>query len=245
MRGLRPSLVVLLVAVGLLVSARLTLRAQERKVEDPAGREARRGLLLPTRDEPKPAGPRDDAEPGAGSGAAWPSVQDALQRPFAFSFAEPTSLGDVCEFLRRTLKAPVVLDLAALNRQEVKPEDTVQLQLEGVRLKTGLKLLLDQVNLTYQVIPEDNLLVLTDTKGSTDPIDHILSEVKALHRDVHDLQDAVDDIHWMLGGDEGEDGARMRKPTIIEEVPGDQKPGEATQKLPQGEGERPRTRPGA
>ncbi len=34
----------------------------------------------------------------------------------------------------------------------------VQLELDGVRLKTGLKLLLDQVGLTHQVIAEDKLV---------------------------------------------------------------------------------------
>ena len=130
----------------------------------------------------------------------------------------PTSLADVCEHLRQTLKAPVVLDRAALDRQELKPEDPVQLQLEGVRLKMGLKLLLDQVGLTFQVVPEDNLLILTDSQGSADPIDRVLTEIKALHRDVHDLQDAVDEIRRSLGVD-AEGGAEMRKPTIIEEMP--------------------------
>ncbi len=81
----------------------------------------------------------------------------------------------------------------------MKPDDPVQLQLEGVRLKTGLKLLLDQVGLTYQVVPEDNLLILTDTQGSADPIDRVLSEIKALHRDLHDVQDAIDEIRGALG----------------------------------------------
>jgi hypothetical protein len=235
MRRLRTSLVLVLVAVCVLVSARLTLRAQDRAVDDQAQRKG----LRPTRREPG----REEAktEPGL----AAPTVQDALQRPFSFPFAAPASLADVCQFLRATLKAPVVLDLAALDRQKLKPEDPVQLQLEGVRLKTGLKILLDQVGLTFQVIPEDNLLILTDTHGSTDPIDHMLTELKALHRDVHDLQDAVDDIRWTLGVDEDEGGAKMRKPTIIEEVPGVAKPEERPQAEPQGTTDRPRTRPGA
>jgi hypothetical protein len=232
MRGLRTSLVLVLVVVCLLVTARLTIRAQERQGDEPAPREGRRGLLPQAREE------KAEAE------AAPISVQDALQRPFALTFAEPTSLTDVCQFLRRTLKAPVVLDLAALDRLELEPEDTVQLQLEGVRLKTGLKLLLDQVGMTFQAIPEDNLLILTDTNGSSDPIDHILSELKALHRHVHDLQDTVEDIQWLLGGEGGEGGAMMRKPTIIEEVPGDQKPGVKPQTPPAGDGDRPRSRPG-
>jgi hypothetical protein len=96
-------------------------------------------------------------------------------------------------------------------------DDEVQLDLHDVRLKTGLKLLLDQLDLTYKVVPEDNLLIITDAAGSDDQEARLLDEVKALHRDLHDLQDAVDEVRSALGI--GEEGPKMRKPTIIEEVP--------------------------
>jgi hypothetical protein len=223
MKDLRTGLALLALVVGVLGTARWTLRAQER----PNGPDLQ-----------APAAARAHDRGGAGV----LSVQDALQRPYTFPFAAPTSLNDVCQHLRRTLRAPVVLDRAALERQELEPDDQVQLELEGVRLKTGLKLLLDQVGLTFHVVPEDNLLVLTDTHGSEEPIDRVLSEVKALHRDVHDLQDAVDDILATLGvGEEG--GAKMRKPTIIEELPGEKKPAEKPE--PPAASDRPRSRPGA
>ena len=132
------------------------------------------------------------------------SVQDVLLRPFRFSFDRPTSLTEVCVRLKQTLGVPVVLDLAALGRQDVDPEDTVQLQLDGVRLKTGLKLLLDQVGLTYHVVPEDNLLIITDREGSEDPLDRIWTELRTLHRDLHDVQDAVDELTDSLYGDQVE-----------------------------------------
>lgn len=187
MRAMRWSLVVGLAAVIGMASARLTLRAQV---------------------EPK------HSEPAANTVIP---VQEALERPLALPFGKPTRLDEVCHYLGRALHAPVVLDRAALDRQEVDHDDTVQLDLQGVRLKIGLKLLLDQLSLTYRVVPEDNLLILTDEEGSDDPLKQVLSELKALHRDVHDVQDAVDDILSMLGADE--EGPKMRKPTIIEEVP--------------------------
>ncbi len=156
------------------------------------------------------------AEPSRGPGA--PSAQDVLLRPFRFSFARPTSLAEVCIRLKESLGVPVVLDVAALDRQDVDPQDTVQLELDGVRLKTGLKLLLDQVGLTVHVVPEDNLLIITDREGSDDPLDRIWSELRTLHRDLHDVQDAVDDLADALDAGPGE-GPRMRKPTIIEEKP--------------------------
>ena len=119
--------------------------------------------------------PRVAIRPARGRAA---SVQDVLLRPYRFPFNQPTSLSQVCLHLKQTLGVPVVLDIAALDRQDVDADDTVQLELDGVRLKTGLKLLLDQVGLTYQVVPDDNLLIVTDREGSEDPLDRIWTELR-------------------------------------------------------------------
>ncbi len=131
-----------------------------------------------------------EQESTAGGGPAVPKVADgdapkqgaslevALLRPYRFPFAKPTPLFEVCAHLKQTLKSEVVLDLAALGRQDVEPEDRVQLDLEGVRLKTGLKLLLDQVGLTYRIVAEDNLMIITDLEGSDDPMSRVLSELQ-------------------------------------------------------------------
>jgi hypothetical protein len=207
------------VVAVLLGSARWTLRAQD----DP--RRSR---------EPAPARAVAEAPPGPA-----PSVQDALLRPFTFPFAEDTTLEAVAAHFRKALHAPVVLDLAALGRQELTPESTVRLHLQGVRLKTGLKLLLDQVGLTYRVVPEDNLLILTDTSGAEDPMERVLDELKSLHRDVHDLKDAVEEVYQSLAPDEDEPAPAMRKPTIIEEIPADPKAAPKPEPKPE-----PRVRPG-
>src|SRR5512135_1667590 len=201
----RTGLVLGLVALGVIISARLTLRAQEQAPRSAVEKGARKPVLI----EPVP-------ESGAPASAAV-SIQDALHRPFPVPFGTPTPLGEICRHLGRILRAPVVLDKAALDRQELTPEDTVQLELEGVRLKTGLKLLLDQVGLTYRVVPEDNLLIVTDSEGSDDPLQRVLAELKALHRDVHNLQQDLDDLRALLDVDD--EGPKMRKPTIIEEMP--------------------------
>ncbi len=132
------------------------------------------------------------------------SVQEALLQPFRFSYGEDTSLDEVANDLGSRLDAPVVLDLGALDRLGLTSADTVRLELDGVRLKTALEILLDQVGMTYRVIPEDNLLLLTDAWEADDRDAQILDELQALHRDVHDLQDLVDE--WL--GDEGEDWDR-------------------------------------
>ena len=198
----RSGLVLLVVTTGLIASARLTSRAQERGVG-----------TAPT--QTAPSKPRI-APPARVEGPPV-SVQDAMLRPFVMPFGEPTSLEDVCKHLRQSLGGPVVLDLAALGRQKVTPQDKVQLDLKGVRLKTGLKLLLDQVGLTYRVVPEDNLLIVTDAEGSDDRLDRVFTELEAVHRDLHTLQDALDEVRATLGIEEGV--PTMRQPTIIEELP--------------------------
>jgi hypothetical protein len=207
---------------GLLISGRFALLAQDRATipqRDP-DRSPRQDPVAALKVAPElaPADGRDPVEDRSRAATSAVTIQDALLRPYHFPFSRPTSLEAVCAHLRQTLKAPVVLDLAALDREDVKPQDAVQLDLEGVRLKTGLKLLLDQLGLTYRVVAEDNLLIITDTVGSEDPNDRMVAELRALHRDLHALQDAVEELRQYVGDEAGE-GARVRKPTIIEEMP--------------------------
>lgn len=149
---------------------------------------------------------------------ATPTVQDALIRPFDFTFDSPIPFADAIRSLSRSLNIPIAIDHAAMERVGIDDDVPVELALKGARLKTGLKLLLDQLDLTYRVEPEDNLLIITDLTGADDPLSQVLSELKALHRDMHDLQDAVDEIRDAMGLD-AEGGPRMHKPTIIEEMP--------------------------
>lgn len=161
--------------------------------------------------------PTQDGGPDA---SPKPSIQESLLRPFDLPFREPTSLERVTAHLASRLSGPVVLDRAALTRLELRPEDTVQLSLEGVRLKTGLQLLLDQVGMTYRVVPEDNLLVLTDSYGADEPYERILDEIEVLHRELHELREAVNVLYDSSLPAENAPGT-MRKPTIIEELPGE------------------------
>jgi hypothetical protein len=154
--------------------------------------------------------------------AAEVTVEEALLRRTALPFAKPTTLADVAEYLHQYLHAPVVLDKAALDRLDRTPDDTVALQLDGVRLKTSLQLLLDQVGMTFRVVPEDNLLILTDRSGSTDRLDQALSELRSLRTDVRDLEEMVDSLLQVIVPEDS--GAEIRKPTIIDEPPGGEKP---------------------
>ncbi len=179
MRFVRWALVV--VAVLGLGSVRWTLLAQERAAKGQA---------------------RAKVE-GGGPKAAPTSIQEALLKPLDIPFEQETTLEEVRQYLAKALGAQVVLDRAALDRLELVPDDTVQLELKGVRLKVGLSLLLDQVGLAYRIEPEDNLLILTDPEGSDDPARRVLAELKSLHREMHDLQDSVDDLRDLVEEDLG------------------------------------------
>ena len=197
MRLARWGLVAVIVAAGLSASAGWTLLAQERAARPPARGKADAAAARPA--------------PGAGV-----SMQDALLKPFDLPFGEETTLEEVRQHLGRVLGGPVVLDRSALDRLELDPEDTVQLDLKGVRLKVGLKLLLDQVGMTYRVVPEDNLLILTDAEGSDDPDKQVLAELKAMHREIHDLQDAVDDLADLVEEELGvEPAPAKQEPALV------------------------------
>lgn len=196
------------VLIGGAASAWVGLRAQV-----PPGPKGRPTTTQPQTDETKAVPAAKSVEPNVGTS----SIQQAMLRVYRLPFSRPTSLEEVRAHLQKTLGVPVVLDLAALGRQALSPDDAVQLELDGVRLKTGLQLLLDQAGLTYRVVPEDELLILTDKEGSDDPLAKLRAEVRELHRDVHAIQDSVDDLIDLLAP-EGAD-LRMRKPTMIEELP--------------------------
>jgi hypothetical protein len=204
MRRLNALFVVAGLLVGLVAASHLPLRAQGDG--KPAGGQAAH----------TPSGMTEPLKELTGR-----SIQDSLLRPYQFPFGRPTTLNEVVQRLSQDLSSPVVLDLAALERQDVKPEDTVKLEIAGIRLKTGLKLLLDQVHLTVRVVPEDNLLIVTDHEGADDPIERVMAEIHELHRDVHDIQDSLDEVRELTGL-QGPEGARVRKPTIIEEMPENQ-----------------------
>jgi hypothetical protein len=142
---------------------------------------------------PEPAAPK--AQPRAVPKGSIAAIE-AMLRPASLPFQGPTTLETVAAHLRTILGVPVVLDRAALERRELTPESTVTIEkLDGVRLRTALRLLLEPVGLVARVLPEDNIVLITDAAGSDDPLDRVLAELRVLHREVHDLQDTVDDLY--------------------------------------------------
>jgi hypothetical protein len=157
--------------------------------------------------EPEPARPSLFADPNQRK------LEDLLERSITVPFAQETPLHGVAAHLAQSLQVRVVLDPAAMARLALLPEDPIQLDIEGeVRLRTALPLLLDQLGLTYHFVPEDRLLVLTDAHGAGDPWRQVLDELRDLHRDVHDLQDAVEEIYQALAPPDDPEPGRLPPP---------------------------------
>lgn len=152
-------------------------------------------------------------EPSARGSANRSRLDDLLDRQLAVPFSQETPLSEVVTHLARELKVRVVLDPAAMARRDVRPDDPIRLDLPGtVKLRTALPLLLDPLGLTYRYVEGDDLLILTDAKGTGDSIREVLDELRDLHRDVHELQDAVDDLYDAIDG--LEDAPMVHKPKI-------------------------------
>ncbi len=93
------------------------------------------------------------------------AVLAQLDEPIAMTFPDETPLGDLLMYVTeattsaKTLGIPIVVD--ALGLQEVRQtlQSTVSIDLEGVPLKTTLRLILDQLGLAYTI--KDGLVVIS------------------------------------------------------------------------------------
>jgi hypothetical protein len=89
----------------------------------------------------------------------------ALEEPISMSFANETPLEDVLKYIKAASQGPnwtgiqIYVDPVGLNAAEKTMTSPVTLDVEGVPLKTTLRLLLNQLGLTYSV--RDGLLMIT------------------------------------------------------------------------------------
>ena len=93
------------------------------------------------------------------------AVLSQLDEPISMSFANETPLDDVVKYITQattTLNSPgipIVVDAIGLEQARRKLQLTIQIDLEGLPLKTTLRLLLDQLGLAYTI--KDGLLVIS------------------------------------------------------------------------------------
>jgi hypothetical protein len=85
-------------------------------------------------------------------------IQQALEEPTELEFVE-TALGDVVGFLKDRHGIEIQLDLRALEAAGVASDTPVTIDLRGITLRSALRLLLRQLDLTYAV--KDEVLLIT------------------------------------------------------------------------------------
>src|SRR5262249_41032900 len=121
---------------------------------------ARAGTDPVSPDAPQPpplanpaAAPRDDEDV-----AKTEAIKQALSQPIPMRFPDETPLEDVIKYIKTATQGPelpdgipIYIDPKGLKKSEESESSPVKMNLEGVRLKTALRLLLNQVGLVYTV----------------------------------------------------------------------------------------------
>jgi len=96
-----------------------------------------------------------------------------LEEPISMSFANETPLEDVLKYIRSASQGPndsgipIYVDPVSLQEVERTLQSPVQLDLEGVPLKTTLRLLLKQLGLTYTV--KNGVVMITSEDSKDQP----------------------------------------------------------------------------
>jgi tetratricopeptide (TPR) repeat protein len=125
-------------------------------------------------------------------------ILEKLDEPISMSFANETPLDDVLKYIKQATTTPtfsgipIYVDPLGLQEAERSLNSTVQIDLEGVPLKTTLKLILKQLGLAYTV--KDGFLMITSED----------SEDKQTEIRVYPVADlAIIPMSLMMGGGGG------------------------------------------
>jgi RNA polymerase sigma factor (sigma-70 family) len=106
-----------------------------------------------------------------------------LEEPISMSFANETPLDDILKYIKQasTTKTypgiPIYVDPKGLKEAEKSLTSTVSIDLEGIPLKTTLRLLLKQLDLAYCV--RDGVLIISSVPGIAEELQEAQSELEA------------------------------------------------------------------
>jgi hypothetical protein len=115
-----------------------------------------------------------------------PKTKDTLKKLdefVAMSFANETPLDDVLKYIKQasTTKTysgiPIYIDPKGLQEAEKSLNSTIQIDLEGVPLKTTLRLILKQLDLAYCV--RDGVLIISSVPGIAEELQEAVAELEA------------------------------------------------------------------
>jgi hypothetical protein len=111
------------------------------------------------------------------------SVLKKLEQPLSMSFAAETPLEDVLKHIKQSTTTatdsgiPIYVDPKGLKEAEATLASAIKLDLDGVPLKTTLRLMLKQIGLAYCV--RDGVLLISSVQGINEELSGAQSELDA------------------------------------------------------------------
>ncbi len=111
------------------------------------------------------------------------AVSKKLEEPFAMSFSDETPLEDVLKYIRQATTTetyggiPIYVDPKGLKDADVTLKSPVSFDLDGIPLKTSLRLILKQLGLAYCV--RDGVLIISSVQGINDELREAQIELEA------------------------------------------------------------------
>jgi RNA polymerase sigma factor (sigma-70 family) len=107
-----------------------------------------------------------------------------LEEPISMSFAHATPFADVLKYIRHATTTPtyvgipIYVDPKGLEEATATLDSTVSFDLEGVPLKTTLRLMLKQIGLAYCV--RDGVLIISSVQGINEELREAQSEIDGI-----------------------------------------------------------------
>ncbi len=131
------------------------------------------------------------------------AVLKRLEDPLAFSISRPTPLKDLLKQIRSSLAGPsgrvipVYVDPKGLEQAHVTLDTPITLDLEGIPLKTALRLMLKQLGLAYCV--RDGVLIISSLRGIREELAEAAGELRG--QDPGQMQSIMQSMgSGMMGG---------------------------------------------
>jgi hypothetical protein len=112
------------------------------------------------------------------------AVLKKLDEPISMSFANPTPFDDVLKYIKQATTTetysgiPIYVDPKGLKEASATLQTQVSLDLDGVPLKTTLRLILKQNGLAYCV--RDGVLIISSVQGVKEELSEAQSELDAV-----------------------------------------------------------------
>jgi RNA polymerase sigma factor (sigma-70 family) len=111
------------------------------------------------------------------------SIIERLNEPITMSFSSETPLEDVLKYIKQATSGkdgqtpiPIYVDPIGLQEQDRTMTSTVLIDLDGVPLKTSLRLLLKQLNMAYCV--HDGVLIISSVAGIVQELEEAKRELQ-------------------------------------------------------------------